>query len=218
MRAFFSDGVDKMHVPWVVEGLPTLLHLSLFLFFGGLAIFLFNVNREVFTGVVWWIGLFSTVYVLITLLPLIRQDSPYYTPLSIPAWFLYMTIPRVLLLSCCGICFGIPPIEAYRHLKEFRYWSLEKKVVRTASKWSPEIDIRILDWTICALGDDDSLEKFFEAISGLFKSKLVKHLERDFPESKRSGAHWMGSWAALCPPTLSRNQSNLIGSTTAGIS
>ncbi|KAN0116055.1 hypothetical protein V8E52_006361, partial [Russula decolorans] len=41
MRAFFADGLDNMHVPWAVEGLPTLLHLSLFLFFGGLVIFLF---------------------------------------------------------------------------------------------------------------------------------------------------------------------------------
>ncbi|KAI0264770.1 hypothetical protein BGY98DRAFT_1159686 [Russula aff. rugulosa BPL654] len=48
MRAFFAGGVDKMHIPWAVEGLPMLLHLSLFLFFGGLAIFLFNVDREVF--------------------------------------------------------------------------------------------------------------------------------------------------------------------------
>ncbi|KAF8475257.1 hypothetical protein DFH94DRAFT_603116, partial [Russula ochroleuca] len=41
IRAFFADGVDKMHMPWAVEGLPALLHLSLFLFFGGLVIFLF---------------------------------------------------------------------------------------------------------------------------------------------------------------------------------
>ena len=71
MRAFFANGVDEMHVPWAVEGLPTLLHLSLFLFFGGLAIFLFNVDQEVFTCVVSWIGLFSIVYGLITLLPLL---------------------------------------------------------------------------------------------------------------------------------------------------
>jgi hypothetical protein len=95
MRAFFANGVDKMHIPWAVEGLPTLLHLSLFLFFGGLVIFLFNVDQEVFTCVVWWIGLFSMVYGLITLLPLIRQDSPYYAPLSIPAWFLYASIQYV---------------------------------------------------------------------------------------------------------------------------
>jgi hypothetical protein len=37
MRAFFVDGVD-MH-QWAVEGLPTLLHLSLSLFFGGLRYF-----------------------------------------------------------------------------------------------------------------------------------------------------------------------------------
>jgi hypothetical protein len=27
MRAYFANGVDKMHIPWAVEGLPTLLHL-----------------------------------------------------------------------------------------------------------------------------------------------------------------------------------------------
>jgi hypothetical protein len=37
-------------------GLLTLLHLSLFLF-AGLVVFLFNVDQEVFTGVVQWIGL-----------------------------------------------------------------------------------------------------------------------------------------------------------------
>jgi hypothetical protein len=41
-----------MLVPWAVEVLPTLQHLSLFLVFGGLAIFLFNVDHEVFSYVV----------------------------------------------------------------------------------------------------------------------------------------------------------------------
>ena len=59
MRAFFANGAEKMHIPLVLEGLPTLLHLSLFLFFGGLIIFLFNVDQEVFLWVVSWIGFFS---------------------------------------------------------------------------------------------------------------------------------------------------------------
>ena len=62
IREFYANGVDTMHVPWAVEGLPTLLHLSLFLFFGGLVIFLFNVDEEVFSCVVSWIGFFSVVY------------------------------------------------------------------------------------------------------------------------------------------------------------
>jgi Family of unknown function (DUF6535) len=124
MRAFFANGADKMHIPWAVEGLPTLLHLSLFLFFGGLMIFLFNVDQEVFTYVVLWIGLFSMVYGLITLLPLIRQDSPYYTPLSIPAWFTYASIQYVTFKVLASIPFGsYGSIRARRRLRNLhRVW------------------------------------------------------------------------------------------------
>ena len=40
IRAFFANRVDKLHLPWVIEALPTLLHLSLSLFLAGLLIFL----------------------------------------------------------------------------------------------------------------------------------------------------------------------------------
>ncbi|KAF8261205.1 hypothetical protein EI94DRAFT_1607964, partial [Lactarius quietus] len=40
IRAFFADGVERLHLPWAVEALPTLLHISLFLFFAGLCVFL----------------------------------------------------------------------------------------------------------------------------------------------------------------------------------
>jgi hypothetical protein len=192
MRAFFADGVDKMHIPWAVEGLPTLLHLSLFLFFGGLVIFLFNIDQEVFTGVVWWIGLFSTVYGLITLLPLIRHNSPYYAPLSTPVWFLYASVQYLAFKALASFTFGIyGSIRARRRCRDLerriRGWMSGGVVVNLAEETmleqSSEIDIRILGWTITALGNDDSLEKFFEAIPGLFNSKLVKHLERDFPET-----------------------------------
>ena len=179
MRAFFADGVDKMHIPWAVEGLPTLLHLSLFLFFGGLVIFLFNVDREVFTCVMLWIGLFSIVYGLITLLPLFRHNSPYYTPPSIPAWFLYCNIQYVT-------SFITSTYDSSDLRDRYRGWmsgGMEKTAEETASGPSPEIDVHILAWTISALGNDDSLEKFFETIPGLFNSHLAKGLERYFPET-----------------------------------
>ncbi|KAN0136661.1 hypothetical protein V8E53_005431 [Lactarius tabidus] len=40
IRAFFGDGVDKFLLSWTVDKLPTMLHLSLFLFFADLAVFL----------------------------------------------------------------------------------------------------------------------------------------------------------------------------------
>jgi hypothetical protein len=223
-RAFFANGVDTMHVPWAVEGLPTLLHLSLFLFFVGLAIFLFNVDREVFTCVLLWIVFFSIVYGLVTLLPFIRHDSPYNTPLTITARFLCRFLYNRIRFLYAIIRFLYARIrylalkvlvhyldwyrrnrrtrtQSERKYHRRRYWrwrtemdrrldrlksvsvSVEKKAEESAEEQSSEIDIRILGWTISALGDDDSLEKFFEAIPGFFNSKLIKDLERDFPVS-----------------------------------
>jgi Family of unknown function (DUF6535) len=192
MRAFFAEGVDKMHIPWAVEGLPTLLHLSLFLFFGGLAIFLFNVNREVFSYVIWWIGLFSMVYGLITLLPIFRHNSPYHSPLSTPAWFLSASMPHVtfsilyLITMCCFWSYRAFDVWLYlRDRYERMSGGVDEAAEETASERSSEIDIQILDWTINALGDDDSLKSFFEAIPGFFNSKYVNHLEGVFPAELR---------------------------------
>jgi Family of unknown function (DUF6535) len=188
MRAFYANGVEKMHISWAVEGLPTLLHLSLFLFFGGLVIFLNNVDQEVFLWVVSWIGFFSLVYGFITLLPLIRQDSPYYSPLSVPAWFLYVTIQHVTfkfiasIASSCG--WYSTRLRFHRLMFHHRGWmsgGVEKKAEEMAEEQSSKIDVEILGWTISALGDGHSLEKFVEAIPGFFNSKLVKNIQERFP-------------------------------------
>jgi hypothetical protein len=181
MRAFFANGVEKMHITWAVEGLPTLLHLSLFLFFWGLVIYLNNVDQEVFICVVSWIVFFSVVYGLITLLPLIRQDSPYYSPLSILAWVSYASIRYVTFRTLIFIDKGgFETRLHYRNMRDrYRSWmsgGVEKNVEEVASEQSWTVDAGILGWTISALGDDDSLEKFFEAIPGFFNSKLVKGL------------------------------------------
>ncbi len=86
IRAFFSEGVEKFLLPWAVEALPTLLHVSLFLFFSGLVVFLCNVNLTIFKFVLSWVGGCTTLYGCITFIPIFHHDSPYYTPLSLPTW------------------------------------------------------------------------------------------------------------------------------------
>ncbi|KAH8979559.1 hypothetical protein EDB86DRAFT_2859611 [Lactarius hatsudake] len=86
IRAFFFEGVDKFLLPWAVEALPTLLHISLFLFFAGISVFLWNVSLTIFNSVVSWIGICTALYGCITFAPIFRHDSPYHTPLSLPAW------------------------------------------------------------------------------------------------------------------------------------
>ena len=57
---------------------------------------------------------------------------------------------------------------------------LEKAVEKTVAERSSDMDIRIFDWTMGVLEEDDSLEKFFDAAPGFFSSKLVNQLENDF--------------------------------------
>ena len=187
MRAFFAEGVDKMRVPLAVEALPMLLHLSVFLFFGGLVIFLFNVEHAVFSSVMWWIGLFSMVYVFITVMPIVRHNSPYHAPLSQPAWFLYASMNYLLYEVLASKFPRSGTFESRGRFSDLRdhYYGrmlggLEKAVEKTVADRSSDMDIRILDWTMGVLEEDDSLEKFFEAVPGFFSSKLVNHLESDF--------------------------------------
>ena len=209
MRAFFAGGVDKMHIPWAVEGLPMLLHLSLFLFFGGLSIFLFNVNREVFGCVIWPIVLFSIMYVLVTLLPLIRHDSPYHTPLSKTAWFLYASIHHIPFKILAFITLrGFWSYRTWRRCEDLRDhyqgWILggvEKAAEETALERPSDIDVQILDWTISALGDDESLKSFFEAIPRSFNSKMLGHLKSDIPWTLRRKIVW--AMYGFCDRTLS---------------
>jgi hypothetical protein len=188
MHAFFAEGADKMYIPWAVEVLPTLLHVSVFLFFGGLVVFLINLDHQVFCSVVWWIGLFTILYGSITLMPIVRHDSPYCAPLSRFAWFLYASTRHayIKVLASEFIRSGSKDSKKrFRILKErYRSWmseGVEKAAEEMMLERSSEIDIRIFDWTISALGDDKSLEEFFEAIPGFFNSESMKNIERDFP-------------------------------------
>jgi hypothetical protein len=190
MHAFFAEGADKMHIPWAVEVLPTLLHVSVFLFFGGLVVFLINLNHQVFSSVVWWIGLFTILYGSITLMPIVRHDSPYCAPLSRFAWFLYAGTRHVYIKVLASELIRSANKDSkkrFRKLKErYRSWmseGVEKAAEEMMLERSSKIDIRIFDWTISALGDDKSLEEFFEAIPGFFNSEPMKNIERDFPET-----------------------------------
>lgn len=177
IRAFFSDGVNNLHLPWAVEALPILLHLSLSSFFAGLLIFLFNINKTAFNAVVGSVGLSAALYICITLMPVFRYDSPYYAPLSSTAWLLYSGILYAVFKFLSLFPGRRDAPEPFRDLKNrYRGWVLggvEKAAEDTASDRSSKVDRHVLEWTIGTLGRDDVLERFFVAIPGFCRSKEV---------------------------------------------
>ncbi|KAI0247017.1 hypothetical protein BJV78DRAFT_1285896 [Lactifluus subvellereus] len=172
-RAFLAE-------PKTVETLPTLLDISLFLF-SGLLVFLFNIHRTVFSIVVGWVELLVGMYGCITLVPIFRPDSPYYTPLSSSALRAYTGVSYgvfgILRFITLSRYLSQTTSERFDNLmdtyRERLWWGVVKTAQETASASSAEIDRRVLRRTFDALDEDHELEEFFGCIPGFCSSEVV---------------------------------------------
>jgi hypothetical protein len=181
LRSYFAEGVDKSKLPWATEALPALLHCPLLLFFVGLAVFLFNIHHTVFTVVLSWAGLCASIYACITFMPIFRQDSPYYTPLTLSVWYIVNSFMYVLFGFLSWLeRFHFYNYDTWRRFDQFKEHYLRrllKGVIRaaeeTAQGLGPAIDGRALLWTLGYLDEDLDLERFFAAIPGFCESRRV---------------------------------------------
>ena len=182
IRAFFAEGVENLHLPWAVEALPALLHISLFLFFAGLLVFLFNTHHNVFSAVAWWIGLCSIAYISITFMPLFRPDSPYYAPLSSSVWYLATGVLTLAFQVLCWLdwveCFSDSAWDYFngwrKHYRSRLARGFSKMAEEAARTLLPAIDGRALMWTLDCSDEDQELLRFFESIPGFCNSKVLE--------------------------------------------
>ena len=187
IRAYFAEGVDKFLLPWAVEALPAMLHLSLFLFFAGLAVFLWNVDLTIFKLVLSWMGLCTALYGCITFIPVFHQDCPYKTPLSLPVWQFVTGIPFLIFQALQRLTYmGLTYTNFFFDETFFRYHRLakgygkllaqgmQKMAEESAFNSLPEIDTRAFMWTFDSLDEDHELERFFSGLPGFRGSKMVK--------------------------------------------
>ena len=173
-----------MHIPWTIEVLPALLHISLFLFLAGLSVFLFTVHLTIFKVVTTWIGVCAVLYAVLTFLPIVQKDSPYSAPLS-SSLSAFLTGIRHLFFRLLQRYPRIDP-SIYMslrsrdpravHLEDFFSPSMSKTAEEYALKLTPDIDYRSLLWTFQSLDEDSDLEKFFEGLPRLCDSETGKSL------------------------------------------
>jgi len=194
VRAFFANGMDTFHFPWVVERLPAMVHLSLVSFFIGLLIYLFNINRVVFNIIAPWLAFGFVAYGCMTLASNFRLDCPYRILLT-DVFFSVSRVSRLIFgfFTYIFICLCYPiHVKSLIPCKRSRHWILrdvEERVEEAISRTSSKIDIHVLDLALNALGEDDAWEKFFESIPGFYKSDMVKDLRRCLPNNVRSRVH-----------------------------
>ena len=198
IRAFFAEGVEKRLLPWTVDTLPTLLHISLFLFFAGLVVFLCNVNLTIFKLVLSWVGLCVALYGCITCLPIICHDSPYYTPLSLPTW--HIVTGTLFFIYRFLRWFNRLVYSRRRSFRRFRDLAIScrKSLVRgmqktaeeTALSSSSKIDTRACMWTFDCLDEDHELERFFSGLPGFRSSKVVNDPLPSLTEEEMQKLYW----------------------------
>ena len=201
IRAFFAEGVDKSFLPLAVDALPALVHVSLFLFFAGLVVFLWNVNFTIFKSVLVWVSISMAFYGCITFIPIYRHDSPYHTPLTALMRYVITAILIVFgllyicfctLIFCCTCCFGFGLLDFLRNIFEVLLTPLNKVLQLTmqtpeeATPTSPSaIDTRTFMWTFDRLDEDHELESFFLGVPGFHSSNLVKEPLRNLNDAEK---------------------------------
>jgi hypothetical protein len=184
IRAFYKHGVEKLHIPWTIEVLPALLHISLFLFFAGLSVFLSTVHLTIFKIVTTWIGVCAVLYAILTFMPIIRKDSPYSAPLSSSVSFCLTGIRHLFFRFLhrfpdfdASICMPLRNRDPRAvHLEEFFSHSMSMTAEKYAFKLDPDIDHGSLLWMFQTLDEDTDFEKFFEGLPRLCDSETGKTL------------------------------------------
>jgi len=181
IRTFFAEGVKRLHLPWTVEALTTLLHIALFLFLVGLGVFLFGVHPTVFKVAIVWVGLCIILYAYVTALPILHRDSPYDAPLSTLIWLCGISMRYTAFpthdsahrhhITMPGSFVAREP-EADRDQGLFPR-NLLMRAEEYASELPDEIDYRALSWTFDSLDEDRELEQFFDGIPGFCHSPAI---------------------------------------------
>jgi hypothetical protein len=160
---------DVSQMNTVVEAIPTLLHISLLLFFAGLVEFMRPINATISNLMLGMLVFCGSLYFLVTILPVFHSNCPYYTPLSSPWW-------RVLqALGAVGRGDGGATVATFESMAEAR-----EADATEISYDRDERDFEAMRWTLSTLREDSELEPFLgfvpQLVSGFdYSAKLLLH-------------------------------------------
>ncbi|KAF8807984.1 hypothetical protein BYT27DRAFT_7223736 [Phlegmacium glaucopus] len=155
ISVYLFEGIKQYKMAAVVEAIPMLLHISVFLFFIGLVAFLVPVNPAIQYLMLGMLLFCGCLYFLITILPIFHLACPFRTPLSSVFWrllqqtplYLYRRGPREKAFP------ATPSMEEAREL-----YAMDITAERD------ERDFKAMCWTLNALREDNELEPFIEVI------------------------------------------------------
>ncbi|KAI0252043.1 hypothetical protein BJV78DRAFT_1154018 [Lactifluus subvellereus] len=165
----------------MLELLTALLHIAVFLFLAGFAIYLFHFNRSVGMTVAVFVGTCGLLYLWISFVPTIFRDSPFYTPLSSLVWVVSMCVIWLgLQLRYYAALIGLSPetVPKIRQSLHECYKRITKGVIKGVEDMahrSLDLDTSVLCRTFKTLDGDHDMHQFLDGIPGFYSSpKVIK--------------------------------------------
>jgi Family of unknown function (DUF6535) len=218
---------DRMHL--AVETAPTLLHLSVFLFFIGLVVFFFTIFKTVAVVILISVGFFGLAYFALTILPCLDHSSPYRTPMSSLWWHLWHTslsyvagylhlILRTILIQLYN--FLVPPNlgDVTTSTLSFRLtrWlqrigdfgekhgmrlkhGFRATVLEHAREASQDIDIEALTW-LFQLPALTEKSKIQKFVASLPGETIIQLLSKSFQDGRVTFRHHLSTLFRSCTP------------------
>jgi hypothetical protein len=162
IRQYLHEGVKRWRMPTMVEAVPALVHISLFLFFIGLADFLLNAYAIVGKITLYPIIFCVTLYIISTVAPIIDPQTPYRTSFSSLVWYL----TRRLRSRPCNDRFGNPSKPLSSNMADGQMQlAMERNDARR------DRDERAIGWLAENLRGNAEMESFTQGIPGSFNTK-----------------------------------------------
>ncbi|KAH9037337.1 hypothetical protein EDB84DRAFT_1577617, partial [Lactarius hengduanensis] len=200
IREYFAQGARRFHISTLVEVLPSLLLISVLLFFAGLVVFAFRAYHIVAYAALAIVASCFLSYIALTLMSLLYHDCPYQTPLTAPLWF----CAQIILLFLFSVAhYGTRKLrklnklrgvftenmaKSFQDMQNNKAKSLSEGMTSilesSAKRVSMDTYRSALGWMLGQLDDDYELEEFVVEIPGLYNSEaLVSRNDSDDPQN-----------------------------------
>jgi hypothetical protein len=189
VRSSLFLGTQKYQMSHAIGLIPLPLHISVFLFFSGLIIFLFTISHTIGVLVSVSVGIFGLAYAVLTLLPIINDVCPYFTPMSDACWYLWHASITILAFCLRGLVRRLSrrvPYdpesprkhklaewrttfdEAFKKHKQRIKDGLRGSIVRRALDAPVTVDLKALTWLIQrpAMAVKSNIQGFLANIPG----------------------------------------------------
>jgi hypothetical protein len=224
VRSYLFFGVEKYRMHIAVKTAPTLLHLSVFLFFIGLVVFFFTIFKTVAVVLSIAVGFFGLAYFALTILPCLDHSCPYRTPMSSLLWYLWhfslsyfsrylhfilrqlhnylvpLNLDQITTRRQRILTQWLQTIEDFagKHGKRVKQ-GFRRTAVEYAREASQDIDVEALTWSfqLPALTEESKIQKFVASLPG---ETIIQLLSKSFQDEKVSFRHHLSTLFRTCTP------------------